>query len=53
MTGAAAILGFIPFFITSKKNKRKAMNMSTTIKMEKATIFQRQFLFTALILLLN
>ena len=42
VTGTAAMLGSIPLFIAAKKNKRKAMNMSTSIKMEEAKIFQKQ-----------
>ena len=41
-TGGAAMLGSIPLFIASRKNKKKAMNMTTNIKMEKATIIERQ-----------
>lgn len=41
ITGTAAMLGSIPLFIASKKNKKKAMNMTTDIKMEKATIFEQ------------
>jgi hypothetical protein len=42
VTGTAAMLGSIPLFIAAGKNKKKALNMSTTIKMEKATIIERQ-----------
>ncbi|HET6767699.1 MAG TPA: hypothetical protein VFH08_09880 [Chitinophagaceae bacterium] len=42
VAGTAAMLGSIPLFIASGKNKRKASNMSTKIKMEKATIIGRQ-----------
>ena len=42
VTGTAAMLGSIPLFIASGKNKKKAMNMSANIKMEKATIIERQ-----------
>jgi hypothetical protein len=42
ITGIAATIGSIPLFIASKKNKKKAMNMTTSIKMEKATIIERQ-----------
>ena len=42
VTGAAAMLGSIPFFIASKKNKRKAMNMTANIKMENASMLQKQ-----------
>ena len=40
--GLLSTIGSIPLFIASGKNKRKAMNMSTVIKMEKATIVERQ-----------
>ena len=40
--GLLSAIGSIPLFIASGKNKRKAMNMSTVIKMEKATIIERQ-----------
>lgn len=42
VTGTAAMLGSIPLFIASGKNKKKAMNMTTNIKMENAIIIQRQ-----------
>jgi hypothetical protein len=42
VTGIAAMLGSIPLFIASGKNKKRAMNMTTNIKMEKATIIERQ-----------
>lgn len=42
ITGVAAMLGSIPLFIASGKNKKKSMNLSTKIKMENATIFQKQ-----------
>ena len=42
VTGTVAMLSSIPFFIASKKNKRKAMNMSANIKMENATMIQQQ-----------
>lgn len=42
VTGAAAMIGSVPLFIASGKNKKKAMNMTTNIKMEKATIFEKQ-----------
>ena len=42
ITGIAATIGSIPLFIASKKNKKKAMNMTTSIKIEKATIIERQ-----------
>ena len=40
--GIAAMLTSIPFFNASKKNKTKAMNMSANLKMEKATMIQKQ-----------
>ena len=42
VAGTVSMLGSIPLFIASGKNKKKAMNMTTNIKMEKATSFQRQ-----------
>ena len=42
VTGTAAMLGSIPLFIASGKNKKKALNMSANIKMEKATIIEQQ-----------
>jgi hypothetical protein len=42
VTGTAATLGSIPLFISSGKNKRKAVNLNTSIQMEKATILERQ-----------
>ena len=42
ITGTAAMLGSIPLFIASGKNKKRAMNMTTNIKMEKATIIESQ-----------
>jgi hypothetical protein len=42
VTGTASMLASIPFFIASKKNKRKAMNVSANIKMENATTFRNQ-----------
>ena len=42
VTGTAAMLSSIPLFIASKKNKKRAMNMTTNIKMEKATIIERE-----------
>ena len=41
-TGGAAMLGSIPLFIAAGKNKKKALNMSANIKMEKATMIERQ-----------
>lgn len=40
--GLLSAIGSIPLFIAAGKNKRKAMKMFTSIKMEKATLFQRQ-----------
>ena len=42
VAGTVSMLGSIPLFVASGKNKKKAMNMTTNIKMEKATSFQRQ-----------
>jgi hypothetical protein len=42
ITGTASMLASIPFFIASKKNKRKAMGMSANIKMENIRIIQKQ-----------
>ena len=42
ITGTASMLASIPFFIASKKNKRKAMGMSANIKMENARMIQYQ-----------
>lgn len=42
VTGTAAMLGSIPLFLASGKNKKNAINMTTNIKMEKATIIERQ-----------
>ena len=42
VTGIAAMLGSIPLFIASGKNKKRAMNMTTNIKMEKVMIIERQ-----------
>ena len=42
VTGTAAMLGSIPLFIASGKNKKKALNMSANIKMETATIIEQQ-----------
>jgi hypothetical protein len=42
VTGTAAMVVSIPLFIASGKNKKRAMNMTTNIKMEKATIIERQ-----------
>ena len=47
-TGGASILASIPVFMASAKNKRKAMNMSASFKMEKAPIIQnRSFVQTS------
>ena len=40
VAGTAAMLGSIPLFIASKKNKKKALNMTANMKMENATMFQ-------------
>jgi len=40
--GVLSALGSIPLFVASGKNKKKAMNMSTTFKMEKVRIFETQ-----------
>ena len=42
ITGTASMLASIPFFIASKKNKRKAIDMSANIKMENARMIQNQ-----------
>jgi hypothetical protein len=42
VTGTAAMLASIPFFIASKKNKRRAMDISANIKMESARMIQYQ-----------
>ena len=42
VAGTAAMLGSIPLFIASGKHKKRAMNMITNIKMEKATIMERK-----------
>ena len=42
VTGTVAMLGSIPLFIASKKNKRKAMDMTTNIKMENVRMIQNQ-----------
>ena len=42
VSGTIAMLGSIPLFIASGKNKKKAINMTTNIKMEKATIIKSQ-----------
>ena len=40
--GGVAALGSIPLFILARKNKRKAMNASTYINLEKASFSQYQ-----------
>jgi hypothetical protein len=40
LVGAASDLASIPFFIASKKNKKRAMNVSTSLKMEKTQVIQ-------------
>lgn len=40
--GLLSAIGSIPLFIAAGKNKRKAMKMFTSIKMEKAAVYQRQ-----------
>src|SRR4030095_6141550 len=40
LVGVASDLVSIPFFIASKKNKKRAMNVSTSFKMEKAQVIQ-------------
>ena len=40
--GVLSAIGSIPLFIASGKNKRRAMKASAFIKMEKATIIERQ-----------
>ena len=42
VAGTVAMLGSVPLFIASGKNKKKALNMSANIKIENATSFQRQ-----------
>ena len=41
--GFLSTIGSIPLFIASGKNKRKAMKAFTSIKMETAPSFQKQF----------
>ena len=43
-TGCASMLGSIPFFISSGKNKRKAVSASARLKMEKAPMIQQKSL---------
>ena len=40
--GVLSALGSIPLFIASGKNKKKAANMTTNIKMEKSTLAEKQ-----------
>jgi len=40
ISGVALDLASIPFFIASKKNKKRAMNVSTSFKMEKVQVIQ-------------
>ncbi|MCY7310735.1 MAG: hypothetical protein LH619_08150 [Chitinophagaceae bacterium] len=40
LSGTLAMLGSIPFFIASSKNKRKAEGMKVLLKAEKLTSFQ-------------
>ena len=42
IVGGVATIASIPLFIASGKNKKNAINMTTNIKMEKATIIERQ-----------
>jgi len=42
IVGGVATIASIPLFIGSGKNKRRAMKASAFIKMEKATIIERQ-----------
>ena len=42
ITGTASMLASIPFFIASKKNKRRAMDMTANIKMEDAKLIRNQ-----------
>jgi|SRR6187402_2996343 len=42
VVGGVATIASIPLFIASGKNKKRAINMTTDIKMEKATIIERQ-----------
>ena len=43
ITGTASMLASIPFFIASKKNKRRAMDITANIKMEDAKLIRNQF----------
>ena len=42
ITGTASMLASIPFFIASKKNKRRAMDITANIKMEDAKLIRNQ-----------
>ena len=42
ITGTASMLASIPFFIASKKNKRRAIDMTANIKMEDAKLIRSQ-----------
>ena len=42
ITGTASMLASIPFFIASKKNKRRAIDMTANIKMEDAKLIRNQ-----------
>jgi hypothetical protein len=46
LTGVVAMLGSIPFFIASGKNKRRAMNVSGFLQMEKAPVLHTTGLAT-------
>jgi len=35
------MIGSIPFFVASKKNKRKANSMALDLKFEKSTVLQK------------
>lgn len=41
VTGSLVMLGSIPFFISSRKNKRRAMSMGLGLKWEKSTVLNR------------
>jgi len=43
-TGGAAMLGSIPFFISSAKNKKRAMQTSVGLKMEKSSSIRENYL---------
>ena len=42
ITGTASMLASIPFFIASKKNKRRATDITANIKMEDAKLIRNQ-----------